>query len=159
MSKLETVKQIIMASGLSYVEEATQLLQPRHSSTYYRSFGFRVAPKKPVLTAQSLRKLSDELVRQLIPAGPSSISWCSIFAGKRESIRVSALYFSEPATDTSTGIEIRIRVSIFPCQVMAQNVGYRAMIEIGGYECPEPCEFASKCTFKVSKWRTLKKLL
>lgn len=157
MSKLETVKQIIMASGLNYVEEATQLLRLRHSSTYYSSFGFRVAPTKPVLTAQSLRKLSDEMVRQLIPAGPSSISWCSTFAGKRESVRMAALYFCD--TEVSGSVEMRIKVSIFPCRVMAQNVGYRALIEIGGYECPEPCEFASKCTFKVSRWRTLKKLL
>ncbi len=148
-----------MASGLSYVEEATQSLHLHRGSGYYRSYGFRVAPKKPVLTAQSLRKLSDELVRQLIPVGPRSISWCSLFAGKRESVRMSALYFCEAATEASNSTEIRVNVSVFPCRVMAQNVGYRGIIEIGGYECPEPCDFASKCTFKVSKWRTLKRLL
>ncbi|MBM3119472.1 MAG: hypothetical protein FJ006_07995 [Chloroflexi bacterium] len=160
MDKLEAIRQILTASDdLSCVEEATQPHHLRRGSGYYRSYGFKVAPKIPVLTAQSLCKFSDGLARQLIPVGPRSISWCSIFAGKRESVRMSALYFCEATTEVSEGVEMRINVSFFPCQVMAENVGYRGIIEIGGYECPEPCELASKCTFKVSKWRTLKRLL
>ncbi len=160
MGKLEAIRQILTASGdLNCVEEATQSFHLHRGAGYYRSYGFRVAPKTPVLSALGLRKFSDELTRRLVPVGPRSISWCSIFAGKRESVRMAALYFCEATTEVSEGVEMRINVSIFPCRVMAENVGYRGIVEMGGYECPEPCEFASKCTFKVSKWRTLKRLL
>jgi len=160
MGKVEAIRQVLTTSGdLSCVEEATQSLHLRRGSGYYRAYGFRVAPEKPLLTVHSLRKFSGELVRQLITVGPRSISWCSIFSGKREAVRMAALYFCETDKKATYGMETRIRVSVFPCRVMAQNVGYRGIIEIGGYNCPEPCEFAPKCTFKASKWRTLRKLL
>jgi len=160
MSKLEVIRQTLTTNAnLNWKEEMIQSLHLRRGSGYYRAYGFRVAPKTPALTAQSLRKFSHELARRLIPVGPRSVSWCSLFAGKRQAVRLAALYFCEAATEASNSTEIRINVSIFPCRVMAENVGYRGIVEIGGYECPEPCEFAPKCTFKASKWRTLRKLL
>lgn len=160
MSKLEVIRQTLTTNAnLNWKEEMIQSLHLRRGSGYYRAYGFRVAPEKPLLTAHSLRKFSGELVRQLITVGPRSVSWCSIFSGKREAVRMAALYFCETDKKATYGMETRIRVSVFPCRVMAQNVGYRGIIEIGGYDCPEPCEFASKCTFKASKWKTLRKLL
>ncbi|HIE16905.1 MAG TPA: hypothetical protein EYP71_01760 [Dehalococcoidia bacterium] len=159
MGKLEAIRQVLVASGnLSWNEETARSPYPRGSGYYY-SHGFRIAPEEPVLTAQGLRSFSNKLVRQLIPLSPASVSWCSIFSGKREAVRIPALYFREATTEVPECQEMRIRVSIFPCCVMAENVGYRGIIEIGGYECPEPCELSSKCTFKTSKWRTLRRLL
>ena len=160
VSKLEAIKQMLAANpDITWEEETIQASYPRSGSGYYRSVGFRIAPKQPILTAPGLRKFSAELVRQLLPVGPTSVSWCTIFAGKRDAVRMAALYFSEIAEDAAGGMETRIRVSVFPCRRMAQNIGYRGIIEIGGYECPEPCEFGSKCSFKVSKWKTLRRLL
>ncbi|MCL0058594.1 hypothetical protein M1O47_02780 [Dehalococcoidia bacterium] len=68
---------------------------------------------------------------------------------------MAALYFSEAAEEGYDGIERRIVISIFPCQVMVQNLGYRAIIEVGSYECPEPCESARKCAFKASRRKML----
>lgn len=159
MSKLEAIKQVLAANPeIIWEEESIQASYRRSGLGYYRSVGFRLAPKQPILTAPGLRKFSAELVRQLLPIGPTSVSWCTIFAGKRDAVRMAALYFSEIAEDAPSIMERRIRVSIFPCRRMAQNIGYRGIVEIGSYECPEPCEFASKCTFKVSKWKTLKRL-
>ena len=160
MSKLEAIKQILATnSGITWEEEIIQSPFHRSGSGYYRAYGFRLAPEKPILTVQGLRKFSEELLRQMAPIGPNSVSWCSIFSGKRESVRMAALYFSETSQDTPDGIETKIKVSVFPCRMMAHNVGYRGIIELGGYECPNPCELASKCTFKASKWKTLRRLL
>ncbi len=156
MSKLEVIKEVLAANPeVTWEEEGIQLAYHRLRSGYYYSTGLRVAPRKPILRVAPLRQFSAELVRQLIPLGPTSVSWCYIFPGRREAVRLAALYFQ----DMQNNLETTIKVSIYPCQVMAQNVGYRAIIELGGYECPEPCEFAPKCIFRVSKWRALKKLL
>jgi uncharacterized protein (UPF0212 family) len=71
---------------------------------------------------------------------------------------MASLYFSEAAEEGYDSIEIRIVVSIFPCPVMAQNLGYRAIIEVGSYECPEPCESARKCAFEASRRKMLRRL-
>jgi len=160
VSKLETIRQMLAANPeITWEEEAVKLPYLRSRTGYYHSAGFRVAPRTPILGVQGLRKFSAELVRQLIPVGPASVSWCYIFSGRRDAVRMAALYFSETAEETPIGIETRVTVSVFPCRKMAQKIGYRGIVEIGGYECPEPCEFASKCTFTVSKWKTLKRLL
>lgn len=160
MSKLEDIRRVLAADPeITWEGEDIRLPYHRLRSGDYRSVGFRVAPKKPILGAPVLRKFSAELIRQLIPVGPNSVSWCSIFAARKVAIRLAALYFSEASEGESDSRERRIVVSIFPCQVMAQNVGYRAIIEVGDYECPEPCEFASSCTFKASRRKMLSKLL
>lgn len=160
MSKLEDIRTVL-AEDPEITWEGEDIRLPYHGlrSGYYCSVGFRVAPQKPILGASGLRKFSAELIRQLIPVGPNSVSWCSIFAARRVAIRIAALYFSEAAEQGCDSMEKRIVVSIFPCQVMARNMGYRAIIEVGGYECPEPCEFASRCIFKASRRKMLSKLL
>lgn len=159
MSKLEAITEILTTnSNIVWTQEEAYFPYSRSRSGYYYSTGLRVFPKQPLPDAQSLKKLSKSIIKELIPIGPSSISHCYIFPARRQAIRLAALYFFESVDAEQDIVERHLVVSIYPCEGMARNVGYRAIVEIGGYECPELCKVANKCIFKASKYKFLKKL-
>ncbi|MCL0089338.1 hypothetical protein M1O54_03140 [Dehalococcoidia bacterium] len=156
MSKLEDIRRVLAEDPeITWEEEEIRLPYHGSRSGDYCSLGFRVAPKKPTPTVPGLRRFAAELVGQLIPIGPVSVSHCDIFLGRKEAVRMAALYFSEAAEEGYDGIDKQLVVAIYPCQMMAQDLGYRAIIEVGGYECPEPCVSARKCAFKASRRKML----
>jgi len=161
VSKIETIRQMLATNPeITWEEEMTQMPFQRSRTGHYLSAGFRIAPREQIPTAQGLKKFSAELVKQLKAVGPTSISWCHIFPGRTEAVRMAALYFSEKDGEAPGCVETRIRVSVFPCQTMAKNIGYRGIIEIGGYQCPQLCAVSRQCSFRASsRWKTLRKLL
>ena len=157
MNKLESVKRILRAkSDIAWMEEEAQLPYHRFRSGYYWFNGIRIAPKDPLLDIPSLMEFSQGLIRELIPIGPVSVSHCYVFPARRRAIRLGTLYFLE---EGQNDMESKLAVSIYPCETMSINVGYRGIIELGGYECPEPCSKARKCIFKKSKHRFLTGML
>jgi hypothetical protein len=157
VNKLERVKEVLEAkSDIAWMEEEAELPYHRSRSGYYWFNGIRIAPKDPLLDVSSLMKFSQDLIRELIPIEPASISHCYLFPARRPAIRLGTLYFLE---ETQNDMESKLAVSIYPCETMSKDVGYRAIIEIGGYECPEPCNKARKCRFKISRYRFLTKML
>jgi len=160
VSKLEDIR-IVLAEDLEITWEEEEIRLPYHGSRSgnYCSVGFRIAPKRPILSIPGLREFAAELVRRLIPIGPVSVSHCNIFLARKAAVRMAACYFSEAAEEGYDSVDKHLVVAIYPCQVMAQNLGYRAIIEIGDYECPEPCESARKCAFKASRRKMLSKPL
>ena len=155
MSKLEEIKQILGANPeITWNEQSARRRYLRSREGSYYSVGLQVAPKKPLLQVNSLQRFTENLIKELIPTGPSSISRCYQFpAVKRQIVRIGTLYYSEVINDPEEQKEIerRITVSIYPCQMMAKTMGFRAQIELGGYECPEPCEFARRCIYRARK--------
>jgi len=159
MNKLEAIKKMLTAkSNIAWMEEMAQLPYHRSRPGYYYSHGIRIAPKDPILDVPSLLKFSESLIQELIPVGPSSISHCYVFPGKRPTIKLGTLYFLDLGEEKND-VESKLAVSIYPCETMSINIGYRGIIEIGGYECPQPCHVARKCSFKTSKYRFLKGML
>lgn len=141
------------------MEEKAQLPYHRSRSGYYYSYGIRIAPKDPLLTIPSLLEFSKSLIQELIPVGPSSISHCYVFPARTPAIRLGTLYFLDLEEEQNNDVENRLVVSIYPCETMSKDVGYRAIMEIGDYECLEPCSMARKCIFKKSKHRFFAKML
>ena len=157
MNKLETIKKILgEKSDIAWMEEKAELPHHRSRSGYYYFHGIRIAPKDPLLDAPSLVKFSKSLIQELIGVGPSSVSHCYIFPARRRAIRLGTLYFLEEGLND---VESRLAVSIYPCETMSKDVGYRAIIEIGDYECPEPCSRARRCSFKKSRYGFFIKML
>jgi hypothetical protein len=158
VNKLETIRKILIAKpNIAWTEEKAQLSYPR-SSGYYNFHGIRIAPKGPLLDAQALQEFSQSLLQELIPIGPSSISHCYLFPARSPAIRLGTLYFLDIGEEDSD-VENRLALSIYPCETMAKDVGYRGIIEIGGYECPDPCRKARKCSFKTSKYAFFARIL
>lgn len=160
MSKLEVIRTMLEKNPeITWEAEEIRLPYHRSRSGDYCSLGFRVAPKKPTPTIPGLRQFAAELAQQFISIGPVSVSHCNIFLGRKAAVRMAALYFSEAAAEGYDSTDKQLVVAIYPCQVMAQNLGYRAIIEVGSYECPEPCESARKCDFKASRRKLLTRFL
>jgi hypothetical protein len=152
MSKLEKIRKVLSSnSDIIWNEQSARLPYHRREGSYY-SVGIRVAPKEPILESQALQRFSEKLINELFPIGPTNISRCYEFPGvKRKVIKTGAVYyvetFEEPTQEK--GMERWIAVSIYPCQVMAENLGFRSILEVRRYECPEPCAQAKKCTFRA----------
>ena len=159
MNKLETIKKILTAkSNTAWMEEMSRLPYHRSRPGYYYSYGIRIVPKDPLPDAPSLIKFSESLIQELIPLEPSSISHCYVFSTRRKTIRLGTLYFLDIG-EGENDVESRLVVSIYPCETMSKNVGYRAILEMGGYLCLEPCSVAKKCKFKMPKHAYFETLL
>ena len=158
MSKLEEIKKVLSSNpDIVWNEQSARLPYHRRNGSYY-SVGFRLAPKEPILESQALQNFAKRLIKELFPIGPTNISQCYEFPGvKRKVIKTGTAYYvetiEEPAKER--GMERWITVSIYPCQVMAENMGFRSVIEVKRYECPEPCAQVKKCAFKAPKKRGL----
>lgn len=154
MSKLESIRRILQAhEGLTFTEMLVKREHLRHEGQYYRVVGLQVAPQDPILKSTDLEAFSDKLTELLMEVGPVNITKCYEYAeSRRDVVKTAALYFTETIDDSGDeeGLQRRITVSIYPCRVMAQNLGIRATIDIGHYDCPSPCGKAAKCNFSSS---------
>ena len=158
MSKLDEVRKVLEDfPDIIWNEQTSRLPYHRRDGAYY-SVGFRVAPRDPILESEVLRSFSERVTRELLPIGPTNASRCYEFPGvKRKVIKTGTVYYLETIEDPGKddGMERWIMVSIYPCQTMAEHMGFRSVIEVKRYECPEPCAKAKKCTFKAPKKRGL----
>ena len=112
-----------------------------------------MAPKEPIVRSEPLQALSEQLTQSLIPIGPLNITKCYEYAEpRRDVIKTASVYFTETIEDIGEdqGLERRITVSIYPCKVMAENMGVRGTIDIRHYECPSPCQKAKDCIFRAA---------
>ncbi|MFO8101816.1 MAG: hypothetical protein R6U37_06605 [Dehalococcoidia bacterium] len=153
MSKLEKIRQILKGMpGVNWTEQAAKREHLRREGEFYRVVGLQVAPAAPILEAKALRDFSERITQALVPVGVANLSRCYEYSeSRRDVVKTAALYFTEiieePGDDE--GLERRITVTVYPCRVMAENMGVRGTIELGHYECPEPCAQAKKCSFKT----------
>ena len=141
-------------SDLVWNEHSTKREHLRRSGYYY-SISFRVAPKNPILESEPLQEFSKGLAAQLAPIGIDNATQCYEYAEtRRDVIKTATLYYSDtaPSRGDLEITESRIAVTIFPCEVMSNDLGIRAAIEVGHYECPNPCGQSEDCAFK-GYWR------
>jgi len=155
MSKLDEIRSFLEDNPeLVWDEQSVKREHLRHNGYYY-SISIRVAPKDPILESEPLQEFSKGLVTQLAPIGIDNATQCYEYAEtRRDVIKTATLYYSETATpqDEAEVTESRIAVTIFPCKAMSMDLGIRAVIEIGHYECPNLCPQSEDCTFK-GYWR------
>jgi len=155
VSTLEQIEKVLNAdSDITWNEQSARLPYHRSREGSYYSVGLRVAPREPIPNERGLEQFTAKLMEKLIPIGPSSVSRCYNFPGvKRTIVRIGTLYYSEMIAGSAEqkDMERWITVSIFPCQVMAENMGFRGLIELKRYECPDPCKIAKNCAYKAPK--------
>ena len=158
MNKLDEIKKVLNENpDITWNEQSALLPYRRSRKGSYCSVGFRIAPKEPIPNERGLKYFTAELMDRLIPIGPSSVSRCYDFPGvKRQIVRIGTLYYFEMVEDPAepNGMERWITLSIYPCQVMAENLGFRGLIELKRYECPDPCKVAKSCAYKASRSKT-----
>ncbi len=156
MSKLDSIRQLLNNNpDLVWNEHSAKHEHLRHEGSYYYSTAIQVAPKEPMLFFAKLKELSDSLTRDLAPIGTTNITECyEYFETKHDVIKTATLYYSEEINlpEEKDTIERRIAVTIYPCEVMSENMGIRGLIEVSHYECPNPCKQFKECTFK-GYWR------
>ncbi len=152
MSKLEKIRQILEETpGVTWVEQSTRREHLRREGEYYWVVGLQAASAEPILESKALEDFSGRLTRALVPAGAMNITRCYEYSESRyDVVKTAAIYFTEvieePGEDQ--GLERRITVTMYPCRVMAENMGVRGTIDMGHYDCPHPCAQAKKCAFK-----------
>ncbi len=150
MSKLDEIRQVLNKDPNLIWNEQSLTSQHLRREGSYCTVAFSVAPKKPILDFTSLHSFTQKLEAELIPVGPTNRSECYDYAeAYRHVIKTATLYYSEPVNENVEGFnERRLSVTVYPCEVMAENMGVRGLIEIGYYECPTPCSQKKKCTFR-----------
>lgn len=156
MSKLEDIRQLLTDNpDLVWNEQTTKRERLRHKGSYYYSIAIQVAPKEPIVFSSELQKFSENLIGDLSRIEVSNITKCYEYAEtKHDVIKTATVYYSEAISlpGQEDTVERRIAVTIYPCEVMAENMGVRGVIEIRHYECPSPCDKFKECTFK-GYWR------
>ena len=153
MSKLEDIRRILNDDpDLVWNEQSVKGEHLRKEGVYYWVVGLQVARREPILHSEALQSFSERLTSALIPVGPVNVTKCYEYAEtRRDVIKTATAYFTELIEELGKdqGLERRITVTMYPCQVMAENMGVRATIDLAHYECPNPCEQAQKCTFRA----------
>jgi len=153
MSKLERIRQILKETpGVAWSEQFVKREHLRREDECYWVTGLQIAPNPPILDSKALQGFSERLTQSLVPIGPMNITKCYEYSeSKRDVVKTATVYFTELIEDAGEdhGLERRITVTFYPCQVMAENMGVRATIELSHYECPEPCKQAKKCAFRA----------
>lgn len=156
MSKLDSIRNLLSKKpDLIWDEKSSKRERLRHQGAYYQSVAIQVAPVEPILVSSEFQKFSENLSRELAKIGPSNITQCYEYAEtKHDVIKAATLYYSEASdsAEEKDTTERRIAVTIYPCEVMSQNMGIRSVIEVGHYECPAPCDKFKQCMFK-GYWR------
>ncbi len=152
-SKLESIRQILAeTSGVNWDEQLIKREHLRREDEYYWVAGLQVFPQESILTSEELQGFSDRLTQVLVPVGPMNITKCYEYSeSKRDVVKTATVYFTETIGDVGEdqGLERRITVTFYPCRIMAENMGVRATIEMGHYECDEPCNQSKKCAFRA----------
>ncbi|NQT71294.1 MAG: hypothetical protein HQ553_00820 [Chloroflexi bacterium] len=156
MSKLDSIRQLLNNKpDLVWNEQSSKREHLRHEGSHYYSIAIQVAPTEPILTSFALKDFSEKLSLELAQIGTTNITECYEYAEtKHDVIKTATLYYSEEINlpEEKDTTERRIAVTIYPCEVMSENMGIRGVIEISHYECPNPCEQFKQCTFK-GYWR------
>jgi len=152
MSKLEEIrKRLSQAPDIIWWEEEERLPYLRRAGSY-QQVSFRVASRLPLPTPEGVQRFTSKLMQQLIPIGPVSLSRCYQFpAVKRQILRLGTLYFCEelnPSEEQGGNSERWIVLSIYPCEEMAKAIGLRGLVELRGFDCPNPCARARRCAFR-----------
>ncbi len=153
MNKLESIRQILRETpGVIWNEQLVKREHLRREDEYYWVAGLQVAPFEPILESEALQEFSERLTRALFPVGALNTTKCYEYSeSRRDVVKTAAAYFTEvieePGEDQ--GLERRITVTMYPCRVMAENMGVRGTIDMGHYECPDPCKQAKKCAFRA----------
>lgn len=127
----------------------------RQEGLYYQSIAFQIAPLEPILTSEKLQSFSRQIVEKFSSLGPQSVAKCYEYAEtKQDVVKLATLYFTEDIapTEESPATERRISVTVYPCDPMTENMGIRGVINIGHYECPDPCEKSKQCSF-AGQWK------
>ncbi len=152
MSKLEKIRQILKETpGVDWNEQSVRREHLRREGEYYWVMGLQVAPFEPILKSRDLQDFSERLTRALAPVGAMNITRCYEYSeSRRDVVKTAAIYFTEVIGESGEdhGLERRITVSMYPCQIMAENMGVRGTIDMGHYDCPNPCKEAKNCAFK-----------
>lgn len=150
MSKLEDIRRKLSENPEIVWNEQTIRRRHLRREGWYEAVAFRTAPEVPILTSKRLQAFSADVMKLLLPIGPTNVSKCYEYAeAYRDVIKTAALYFVEPIEGSPDGpTERRISVTVYPCTVMAEHQGVRGLIEIRHYPCPAPCAEARKCTFR-----------
>ena len=150
MSKLESIRQLLNSKpNLVWNEHSAKFERLRHEGSYYYSTAIQVAPIEPILILADLKEFSENLSNELAEIGADNQTECYDYSEtKHDVVKTATLYYSEEIDS----IERRIAITIYPCQVMSENMGIRGVIEVKHYECPDPCEQFKECTFK-GYWR------
>ena len=153
MSKLERIRHLLEEGNeISWNEQSVKREHLRLEGVHYWVIGLQVSPVEPILHFEALRNFSERLTSILIPVGPMNVTKCYEYAEtKRDVIKTATAYFTESIGEPGKehGLERRIMVTMYPCQVMAENMGVRGTIDLGHYECPAPCKQAQKCSFRA----------
>jgi len=153
MSKLENIKRSLQKhGGVNWIEQSARREHLRREGEYYWMVGLQVVPKKQILDSENLQRFSKRIIDTLSPIAPVNISQCYEYAeSRRDVIKTAAVYFTEAIEEPGEdqGSERRIAVSVYPCRVMAENMGIRGTIDMGHFECPDPCSQAKNCAFRA----------
>jgi len=151
MSKLDSIRNILSeVENVNWSEHVVKREHLLREGEFYWVVGLQVSPSKTILDSTGLQGFSEQITESLMPVGPVNITKCYAYAeSRRDVVKTAALYFTETIEEPGeeNGLERRITVSIYPCRVMADNLGIRATIDLGHYECPEPCVKPGKCAF------------
>ncbi len=151
MSKLEEIRRILDRSGdVVWSEQSTRRENLRYAGTYYDMVGLQVASRDPILESITLQEFSERLTGELVPLGPTNVAKCYEYEESRyDVVKTAAVYFTETIDEPGDdyGLERRIAVSIYPCEVMSEDLGVRATVDLSHYECPEPCAQGKQCMF------------
>ena len=145
MSKLDSIRQLLNNKPeLVWNEHSAKFERLRQEGSFYYSIAIQVAPKEPILIIADLKEFSEKLSNELAKIGTDNITKCYNYSEtKHDVIKTATLYYSEEIDS----VERRIAVTIYPCQVMSENMGIRGVIEVKHYECPDPCEQSKECSF------------
>ncbi|MBT4511372.1 MAG: hypothetical protein HOC20_04070 [Chloroflexi bacterium] len=151
MSKLDDIRSFLEDNPELVWDEQSVKREHLRRNGYYYSISIRVAPKEPIMESELLQEFSKNLVAHLAPIGIDNATKCYEYAEtRRDVIKTATLYYSEATAtqDEAEVTETRIAVTLFPCEAMSTDLGIRAVIEIGHYECPNPCSQSKDCVFK-----------
>ncbi len=151
MSKLEDMKRTLGKElGLHLSEQAVKREHLKREGEFHWSAGLQVAPQEPVLRAVDLRGFSERTAGALMKFKPTNMSKCYQYAeSRRDVVKTATLYFTEKMDEPGDdAYERRIMVTIYPCRVMAEDMGGRGTIELHHYDCPSPCAQEKKCEYK-----------
>ena len=156
MSKLDSIRRLLNENpDLVWNEQSSKREHLRHEGSYYYSIAIQVTPIEPILISFGLQKFSESLSKELAIIGTTNITECYEYSEtNHDVVKTATLYYSEAIdlSEENDTTERRIAVTIYPCQVMSENMGVRGVIEIRHYECPDPCNQSKECTFK-GYWR------